>query len=116
MPKLYGRDYTRQELEPWARHIQQQSVAGRDAYAYFNNDVNVRAPANARLLMELAGPAAVQPLATRYLAHGLGTPEELANILLGRLALLEPRQSHVLVNLAAWITGNRREQRGHHGQ
>ncbi|MDB6016732.1 MAG: hypothetical protein JWR19_1221 [Pedosphaera sp.] len=44
-------DYTRTELEPWAAHIRAQR--GKEVFAYFNNDVNTRAPENARLLMEL---------------------------------------------------------------
>jgi uncharacterized protein YecE (DUF72 family) len=46
-------DYSRTELKPWAEHIREQSNAGKHAYAYFNNDANVRAPANAKLLIEL---------------------------------------------------------------
>jgi uncharacterized protein YecE (DUF72 family) len=48
-------DYTRAELEPWAQHIREQSRRGRSVFAYFNNDLNVRAPGNARMLMELIG-------------------------------------------------------------
>jgi uncharacterized protein YecE (DUF72 family) len=48
-------DYTRQELELWAQHICEQRDAGRTVYAYFNNDLNVRAPANAKMLMEMIG-------------------------------------------------------------
>ncbi|HVV72111.1 MAG TPA: DUF72 domain-containing protein [Verrucomicrobiae bacterium] len=46
-------DYTREELKPWARHIRKQQRLGRTVFAYFNNDANVRAPGNARLLMEM---------------------------------------------------------------
>jgi len=46
-------DYTRAELKPWAQHIREQSNTGKHVYAYFNNDANVRAPANAKLLIEL---------------------------------------------------------------
>ena len=48
-------DYTRAELQPWAAHISDQASRGRRVFAYFNNDANVRAPANAKLLMELTG-------------------------------------------------------------
>jgi uncharacterized protein YecE (DUF72 family) len=48
-------DYTKAELAPWAKHIQTQANAGRNVHAYFNNDLNVRAPDNARLLMKLCG-------------------------------------------------------------
>jgi uncharacterized protein YecE (DUF72 family) len=53
-------NYTRSELEPWSRHFRAQSRAGRTVYAYFNNDANVRAPANARMLMEMIGKGAVE--------------------------------------------------------
>jgi uncharacterized protein YecE (DUF72 family) len=46
-------DYKRSELEPWARHIKEQSHDGRMVFAYFNNDANVRAPKNAKLLIEM---------------------------------------------------------------
>jgi uncharacterized protein YecE (DUF72 family) len=48
-------DYTRKELEPWARHIREQAAAGKKVFAYFNNDLNVRAPNNAKVLMEMTG-------------------------------------------------------------
>lgn len=54
-------DYTRAELEPWAQFIRKQSEGGRNVYAYFNNDVNVHAPDNAEMLMEMVGKAAVKP-------------------------------------------------------
>jgi uncharacterized protein YecE (DUF72 family) len=56
-------DYTRQELKPWAEHICRQARKGRTVYAYFNNDWNVRAPANAKVLMEMVGATAIEPLA-----------------------------------------------------
>jgi uncharacterized protein YecE (DUF72 family) len=46
-------DYTRRELEPWARHISEQTAAGKKVFAYFNNDLNVRAPNNAKALMQM---------------------------------------------------------------
>lgn len=49
-------DYTRAELGDWARHICSQREAGKRAFAFFNNDVNARAPANAKLLREMVGP------------------------------------------------------------
>jgi uncharacterized protein YecE (DUF72 family) len=54
-------DYTRAELEPWAKFIRQQTRAGKNVYAYFNNDLNVHAPDNAKMLMEMVGKAAVKP-------------------------------------------------------
>jgi uncharacterized protein YecE (DUF72 family) len=56
-------DYTRAELEPWAAHIREHAKEGKTVYAYFNNDVNVRAPENAKLLMEMVGSAAVESMA-----------------------------------------------------
>ena len=55
-------DYTRAELAPWARFIRKQSGVGRNVYAYFNNDVNVHAPDNARMLMKMVGKSAVRPM------------------------------------------------------
>jgi uncharacterized protein YecE (DUF72 family) len=46
-------DYTRAELAPWAEHLRACARAGIDAYAYFNNDVSTRAPANAELLARM---------------------------------------------------------------
>jgi uncharacterized protein YecE (DUF72 family) len=46
-------DYTRAELEPWAKHIYEQAARGQKAFAYFNNDLNVRAPKNAEMLIEM---------------------------------------------------------------
>jgi uncharacterized protein YecE (DUF72 family) len=48
-------DYTRIELEPWAEHIQRQLHRGKRAFVYFNNDVNARAPANAKTFKEMIG-------------------------------------------------------------
>jgi uncharacterized protein YecE (DUF72 family) len=52
-------NYTRRELDPWANHLRQCARRGVDCFVYFNNDVNVRAPENALLLMKLTGRAAV---------------------------------------------------------
>jgi uncharacterized protein YecE (DUF72 family) len=46
-------DYSRAELEPWAKHICQCAHAGKTVYAYFNNDLNARAPGNAKLLRQM---------------------------------------------------------------
>jgi uncharacterized protein YecE (DUF72 family) len=54
-------NYTRAELKPWARFIRKQARAGKNVYAYFNNDLNVRAPDNAKTLVEMVGKAAVKP-------------------------------------------------------
>jgi uncharacterized protein YecE (DUF72 family) len=50
-------DYTRGELSPWANHIRKQARSGKKVFAYFNNDANERAPANAKLLMKMIGCA-----------------------------------------------------------
>jgi uncharacterized protein YecE (DUF72 family) len=54
-------DYSKAELKPWVTHIRDQAKAGRNVYVYFNNDLNVRAPNNARLLMNLCGDVTVYP-------------------------------------------------------
>ena len=54
-------DYTKKELIPWAEHIEEQAAAGKNVYAYFNNDLNVRAPKNAQLLMSMCGKAVKFP-------------------------------------------------------
>jgi uncharacterized protein YecE (DUF72 family) len=56
----FAHDYTRAELEPWAKFCREQAAAGRAVYAYFNNDVNVRAPQNAKMLMEMTEPYSVK--------------------------------------------------------
>jgi len=58
-------DYTRDEMQPWADHIREQAQAGKKVFAYFNNDLNVRAPNNAKLLMEMCGELVVPPFAKR---------------------------------------------------
>jgi len=58
-------DYTRAELEPWTKFIIKQARAGRNVYAYFNNDLNVHAPDNAKMLMNMIGQAVVQPFANQ---------------------------------------------------
>jgi uncharacterized protein YecE (DUF72 family) len=46
-------DYTRRELKPWAEHLIECKKRGVSAYVYFNNDVNTRAPLNAKMLMQM---------------------------------------------------------------
>jgi uncharacterized protein YecE (DUF72 family) len=48
-------DYARKEMVPWTRHIRKQAATGKKVFAYFNNDLNVRAPNNAKRLMEMCG-------------------------------------------------------------
>lgn len=54
----YRYDYSRDELDGWADRLRDQQDAGRDVWAYFNNDHRAHAPANARTLIELLGDAA----------------------------------------------------------
>jgi uncharacterized protein YecE (DUF72 family) len=65
LEKGAAHDYTADELRPWAAHIRSQSNSGKIVYAYFNNDLNVRAPGNARMLREMTG------------GNWLGRPEDL---------------------------------------
>src|ERR1051326_2815909 len=51
-------DYTRRELDLWAKHIREQAADGKTIYAYFNNDANVRAPKNAKMLISMTATAA----------------------------------------------------------
>ncbi len=48
-------DYTPDELSPWATRIKEQAAKGQRVFAFFNNDLNVRAPKNAKLLGQLCG-------------------------------------------------------------
>jgi uncharacterized protein YecE (DUF72 family) len=57
----FAHDYTRAELEPWAKFCREQAEAGGTVFAYFNNDVNVRAPQNAKMLMQMVGDHSVDP-------------------------------------------------------
>jgi uncharacterized protein YecE (DUF72 family) len=61
-------DYTRRELEPWADFIHHQPR--RKVFAYFNNDVNSRAPLNARLLMDMVGERAMPAPTGSYATIG----------------------------------------------
>ncbi|SRR5581483_1251823 len=54
-------DYTRAELEPWAVHLKSCARKNIDAFVYFNNDINTRAPGNAKMLVEMVGKNAVLP-------------------------------------------------------
>ena len=49
----YAHDYTEDELAPWVNHIQGNIEAGRQVFAYFNNDGDARAPKNAHDLERL---------------------------------------------------------------
>lgn len=54
-------DYTIHELRPWAERLIDATRSNKTAYVYFNNDLNTRAPLNAKALMEMVGGMAVQP-------------------------------------------------------
>ena len=56
-------DYTRTELKPWVDHTRQQAKSAKKVFAYFNNDANERAPANAKLLMSMVSEEAQQAFA-----------------------------------------------------
>lgn len=49
----YHGQYNRPDLEPWRSFFSEQLKAGRDCYAYFNNDVGGHAPADAARLGEM---------------------------------------------------------------
>ncbi len=59
--KLYASSYTRQQLEDWAAQISRWLAEGRDVYAYFNNDAEGHAVANARELCTLLGLSSSRP-------------------------------------------------------
>jgi uncharacterized protein YecE (DUF72 family) len=50
-PRLYHYDYSRDQLVDWARRARAAAGAGT-VYAFFNNDVDAHAPANARVLAD----------------------------------------------------------------
>lgn len=52
-------DYTDSELKPWIHFARSQAEKRRKVFLYFNNDVNTRAPENARRMMQLLGKCAV---------------------------------------------------------
>jgi uncharacterized protein YecE (DUF72 family) len=54
-------DYTEKELRPWADQLVKAASEGKAAYVYFNNDLNTRAPLNAKSLMKMIGKSAVSP-------------------------------------------------------
>lgn len=53
----YGGSYTRARLRPWAAWMARRRAARVDVFAYFNNDVDGHAIANARTLAELSARA-----------------------------------------------------------
>jgi len=51
--KLYGSDYSDEELWQWAERIRGFRDRGLDVFVYFNNDAHGYAVANARRLKSL---------------------------------------------------------------
>ena len=49
----YNGGYSDERLEDWADWLRREQRAGRDVYAYFNNDVGGHAPRNAQTLRRL---------------------------------------------------------------
>lgn len=53
-----GIGFTRAELAPWAERLAQEAEAGREGYAYFNNDAEGHALADAQRLRAMLGALA----------------------------------------------------------
>ncbi len=51
--KLYGSEYSREELKEWARRLRAFMREGRDVYVYFDNDYQAFAVKNAKELRTL---------------------------------------------------------------
>ncbi|MCX5042220.1 DUF72 domain-containing protein [Aldersonia sp. NBC_00410] len=51
--ELYTSGYTEDALQRWAAKVRGWAASGRDVYVYFDNDVKVRAPFDAKRLIEL---------------------------------------------------------------
>lgn len=58
----YGHRYRDRELRPWVEWLRAEVAAGRNGYAFFNNDVEAAAPHDAARLIELLGEAARPPI------------------------------------------------------
>jgi uncharacterized protein YecE (DUF72 family) len=65
--KIYTSGYSQRALDNWARRIRRWSHDGFDVYAYFDNDVKVKAPFDALELMHKLGLAWGSPV------HAAGT-------------------------------------------
>jgi uncharacterized protein YecE (DUF72 family) len=50
-------DYSKDELQPWSEHVHNCLTRGLDVFAYFNNDGDAHATANARLFREITAKA-----------------------------------------------------------
>jgi uncharacterized protein YecE (DUF72 family) len=57
-------DYTEADLKPWAVQLRKVAKSGKPSFVYFNNDLNTRAPLNARMLMRMVGRHAIEPFET----------------------------------------------------
>jgi uncharacterized protein YecE (DUF72 family) len=68
-------DYTDAELAPWARALAAAARRGIPSYAYFNNDLNTRAPLNAAALMRMLGEHTVPPQAEAAELPAIATPK-----------------------------------------
>jgi hypothetical protein len=66
--------YTDRERRPWAKFLRHAARKGVDAFVYFNNDVNTRAPSNALRLIELVGSFAVRSATPSILAVNAPSP------------------------------------------
>jgi uncharacterized protein YecE (DUF72 family) len=59
--ETYHGRYLEPALEPWARFLAGQAAAGRDGFAYFNNDAEAHAPGDALRLIGMLGAEARRP-------------------------------------------------------
>lgn len=59
-------DYTEEELSPWAEQLRKAAAGKLPAFVYFNNDLNTRAPLNAKTLMQMVGEPAVHPFVVKF--------------------------------------------------
>lgn len=72
--ELYVSGYGEPALRSWAAKIRRWRAGGRDVYAYFDNDVKVRAPFDALRLAELLGLSA--PVPVEQPGRGAGRPAD----------------------------------------
>ena len=79
--EIYTSGYSSRALASWARRIRRWDQDGRDVYVYFDNDVKVRAPYDARALMRKLGLGwpgeAEMPRLPRVAPHLLRSPRSL---------------------------------------
>jgi uncharacterized protein YecE (DUF72 family) len=72
--ELYKSGYTSRALDGWARRIRAWDAAGKDVYAYFDNDMKVKAPFDALTLMRKLGLSWSPPIEAErpYEIHAAG--------------------------------------------